>query len=96
MPDERLGRALAALDRAIEAAPERDGAAFSEAVMEVSAVRDDVAACGRATPEARQRLSVLNALLSMILAGHFPLVVPPWDEIRRARGWLADVQASSS
>ena len=94
MPDERIARALASLDRAIAAAPERDGAAFSDAVTQVSAVRDTVAARdGRDSVAKRQRLSHLNAVLSMIMAGHFPLSGPPWDEIRKARGWLADIQA---
>ncbi len=94
LPDERIDRAVAAIDRAIAAAPERDGASFSQAVQEVSAVRDEVATHGRATPEARRRLDTLNAVLSMILAGHFPLGAPPWDEVRKARGWLAEVQAT--
>ncbi len=94
MPDERLDRALAAMDRAIAAAPGHDGASFSQAVTEVSAARDEVAGRGRTTPEARQRLDRLNAVLSMILAGHFPLGAPPWDEVRKARGWLAEIQAT--
>ncbi len=94
-PGDRLGRALAALDRAIGAAPERDGASLSEAVREVSAVRDATAAQGRGSPEVRHRLDGLNAVLSMILAVHFPLGAPPWDEARKARGWLAEIQAVS-
>lgn len=95
MPDERIDRALAAMDKAIAAAPERDGYAFSDAVIQLSAVRDELAARdGRDTAEKRQRLTGLNAILSMILAGHFPLGNPPWDEIRKARGWLADIQAT--
>ncbi len=94
MPDERIARALAALDQAIAAAPKRDGHAFSDAVIQVSAVRDEVARAGRDTTEKRRRLTGLNGILSMILAGHFPLGNPPWDEIRKARGWLADIQAT--
>ena len=94
MPDERIARALAALDRAIAAAPKRDGTAFSDAVIAVSAVRDEVAREGRDTTQRRQRLTYLNGILSMILAGHFPLGTPPWDEIRKAHGWLADIEAT--
>ena len=94
-PGERLDRALAAIDRAVAAAPERDGASLSEAVREVSAVRDAVAAQGREAPEVRHRLDGLNAVLSMILAVHFPLGAPPWDEARKARGWLAEIRAAS-
>jgi len=95
LPDERVAKALASMDKAIAAAPERDGYAFSDAVIQLSAVRDEVAARdGRGTPELRQRLTTINAVLSMILAGHFPLGDPPWDEIKKARGWLADLQPS--
>ncbi|WP_428374343.1 hypothetical protein [Lichenicoccus sp.] len=90
-PEERIGRALASLDQAIAAAPERDGAAFSDALVQVSALRDEVAA--RDIAQRRQRLDGLNAILSMIMAGQFPLGTPPWDAIRQARGWLADIQA---
>ena len=95
MPDERLAHALAALDKAIAAAPERDGAAFSGAATNVAAVRDDVAARdGRDTAEKRQRLTSLNAILSMILSGRSRRGNPPCDEIRKARGWLAELQAT--
>ena len=94
VPDERLRRALAALDQAIAAAPERDGAAFSDAVVQVSIVRDEIAARGRETVEKRQRLVGLNAVLSMIMAGQFPLGIPPWNEIQKARGWLADIEGA--
>ncbi len=93
MPDERIARALVALDQAIAAAPDRDGAAFSDAATQVGAVRDAVAVRdGRDTADKRQRLTMLNAILSMILSGHFPLGNPPWEEIKKARGWLADLQ----
>ncbi len=94
MPDERIARALDALDQAIAAAPKRDGTAFSDAVIAVSAVRDEVAREGRDTTQQRQRLTGLNGILSMILAGHFPLGTPPWDEISKARGWLAEIQST--
>ena len=97
MPDDRLARALEQLDRAIAAAPERDGYAFSQAVIQLSAVRDDAAATtGRGTAEGRQRLTRLNALLSLVLAGHFPLGDPPWDELKKARGWLAEMQSGAA
>jgi hypothetical protein len=95
LPDERVAKALASMDKAIAAAPERDGYAFSDAVIQLSAVRDEVSARdGRGTPELRQRLTKINAVLSMILAGHFPLGDPPWDEIKKARVWLAELQPS--
>lgn len=93
MPDERVARALVALDQAIAAAPERDGAAFSDAATQLGEVRDAVAARdSRDTADKRQRLTKLNAVLSLVLSGHFPLGTPPWDEIKKARGWLAELQ----
>ncbi len=93
MPDERVARALVALDQAIAAAPERDGAAFSDAATQLGAVRDAVAARdSRDTADKRQRLTKLNAVLSLVLSGHFPLGTPPWNEIKKARGWLAELQ----
>ena len=93
MPDERVARALVVLDQAIAAAPERDGAAFSDAATQLGAVRDAVAARdSRDTADKRQRLTKLNAVLSLVLSGHFPLGTPPWDEIKKARGWLAELQ----
>ena len=94
MPDERIAQAQAALSKALAAAPARDGASLSEAVILLSAVRDDVSARhGRRTPESRAQLARLNGVLSTILAVHFPLGDPPWQELRNAQSWLRDLEA---
>jgi hypothetical protein len=31
----------------------------------------------------------LNGIISMVLAGHFPLGEVPWEELELARSWLA-------
>lgn len=96
LPDDRVARTIASLDQAIAAAPKRDGYAFSDAVIQLSIVRDELAERdGRRTEDSRRRLTKLNAILSTILAGHFPLGDVPWDEVRNARGWLIEMQAAA-
>lgn len=95
MPHDHLGAGLAALDEALADAPKRNGEAFSRAVRCLSEFRDELIATeGRRTEASRQRLVRLNAILSMVMAGHFPLGEPPWDEIKKARGWLAEMAES--
>lgn len=96
MPDNRIARAHALLDKALAATPKRDGASLSEAVVLLSAVRDDMAARdGRRTPESRQSLVRINGILSTVLAVHFPLGDPPWHELRNAQTWLRDLEATA-
>ncbi len=95
MPHDQLTTALAALDEALASAPKRNGDAFSRAVRCLSAYRDEITTTeGRKTEESRKRLTRLNAILSLVMAGHFPLGEPPWDEIRKTRGWLAELAES--
>ncbi|MGU3537672.1 hypothetical protein [Methylobacterium sp. A54F] len=83
-------RALAALDRALAGRPGKDDDAFSEATLCLGAFRD--ALIRRRRGDAQQggdALEHLNAVLSVVLAGHFPLGAVPWGEIEAARAWLA-------
>lgn len=97
MPHDQVAEALAALDEALASAPKRNGEAFSRAVRCLSAYRDEVARTdGRRTMASRQRLVRLNSILSMVMAGHFPLGDPPWDEVRKTRGWLAELIQTTS
>ena len=97
MPRDHVAEALAAIDEALASAPKQNGEAFSRAVRALSVYREEViAADGRKTVESRQRLVRLNAILSMVMAGNFPLGEPPWDEIRKTRGWLAEMIESMS
>ncbi|WP_419728238.1 hypothetical protein [Lichenicola sp.] len=96
MPDERVAEAVALLDTALAAAPKRDGASLSRAVVLLSALRDEMAARdGRRTPESRDRLVRLNGILSAILAVHFPLGDPPWEELRNAKTWLGELEGTA-
>ena len=84
--------ALAELDKALAAKPHAEGHTFSAAAHERSLLRDKMAAQQRkqgATAESRRRLEHVNAVISVVLAGHFPLGGVPWPELEKARGWLA-------
>lgn len=88
----RGARVLAALDKLLAERPEREGRDFSEATRCLTAYREEV--LGRAAPDQSGRLAVLNAAISVVMAGHFPLGEVPWDQIEKARerlGKLVDV-----
>ena len=93
--DDPGHQALAALDDALRQQPHADPVAFSQAARGVAALRDQVCA-EPPGPTRRTRLDHVNAVLSMVLAGHFPLGPVPWHEIRAAREWLADIVPGSS
>ena len=91
---ERPGRkALHELDKVLAAKPPQDGQAFSAATKAISALREEVIATLRRNDSAgrRKTLSHLNAVLSVVLGGHYPLGQVPWDELHKARGWLEDI-----
>jgi hypothetical protein len=89
--------ALDALDEAVADAPRRNGHAFSRAATCLSAYREELIARHGLQGEAhREHLARVNSILSLVLAGHFPLGDAPWDDIRKARDWLADMVGSAS
>ena len=90
MADDLGSVALAALDDVLRQRPRADPVAFSQATRGVAALRDQVAT-EPPGPGRRGRLNHVNAVLAMVLAGHFPSGPVPWHEIEAARGWLADV-----
>ena len=87
-------RALAAVDKVLADRPHKVGHDFTAATEHLCRYRDEVIAHQRQagpTPESRQALSRLNAVLSTVLAGHFPLGPIPWPAIEQARDQLADL-----
>lgn len=90
MIDDRGLAALTALDEALRQKPHADQDAFSAAARGVAAFRDHISA-EAPSPTRRKRLDHVNAVMSMVLAGHFPLGPIQWDEIAAARGWLAEL-----
>lgn len=88
-------KALAALDKTLSRKPERDDHMLTEAAMELTKFRDAIIAeqrrGGIRSADERRHLAHLNAVLSVVLGVHFPLGETPWDELGKARGWLADL-----
>jgi hypothetical protein len=90
--EQEARQALVEFDKATADKPRTDGQAFSAACEHLCRVRDELARQQRqagATPASRKRLEHVNAIISVILAGHFPLGGVPWDELTKARAWLA-------
>jgi hypothetical protein len=88
--------ALQQLDKALDAKPHVEGHTLSVAAHELSSLRDKIAArqsSAGATPQSRRQLEHVNAIISIVLAGHFPLGGIPWGEIAKGREWLADLVA---
>jgi hypothetical protein len=89
-------KALETLDKVLAQRPEKDDHALSDATAQLCLFRDAlIEAAGPGGAEARERLSHANAILSVVAAMHFPLGKPPWEELEKARGWLADLLAKS-
>ena len=85
MASEAGAEALACLDAILAKEPEPDPALFSHATRHLSAFRDALIA----QQASRARLEHVNAVISVVMAGHFPLGKVPWPELHKARDWLA-------
>jgi formate dehydrogenase major subunit len=87
---ESAGReALAAIDRLLADRPDKIGHDFSAAVRHLAMWRDTLARRPRENDP--RALGKLNAALSVILGGQFPLGQIPWPEIERLRNDLSDL-----
>ena len=82
-------RALALVDKLLAERPEKVGHDFSEATRRLTAFRDELIARYREGAVPRARLDDINAVLSVIVGGHFPLGAVPWEKIAVARERLA-------
>ena len=92
--DEASGvAALRAVDKLLTEQPDKVGHDFSAAEHEVAAYRHALSQVWRTTQAAadRQRLAVVNSVLSVVVGGHFPLGGVPWPHIRKARDRLAEL-----
>ena len=90
---------LDALDKVIADKPRKVGHDFSAATRHLCAFRDELIAQHRAagdegTHQVREHLGRINAVISAVLGGHFPLGPIPWPEIEKAREQLAQVIAA--
>jgi hypothetical protein len=87
MTETTGSKALMAIDQLLADRPDKAGHDFSEATRHLAAWRDALAQRWRhsAAEEDRRALERVNAGLSVILGGQFPLGQVPWPEIQRIR-----------
>ncbi len=85
MANDPAATALAALDTILAQQPNPDQDLFSKCLACLSVFRNTLVARGQ-----REHLERVNAVISVVMAGHFPLGKLPWDELHTARGWLAE------
>jgi formate dehydrogenase major subunit len=93
MADAAGREALAAIDRLLADRPNKIGHDFSAAIRHLAIWRDTLALRLResATENDPRALEKVNAALSVILGGQFPLGRVPWPEIERVRNDLSDL-----
>jgi hypothetical protein len=88
--------ALDAIDDVVAQKPHKDDARLSAASKCLCVFRDHVIDAHRGqdrTGATCEPLARLNSVLSVVLGCQFPLADVPWQELERARGWLADLVA---
>ncbi len=95
MDDELAHEVLRTIDTLLEERPDKVGHDFSDATRRLSAWRDALAERWRETRSAsdRRNLERVNAALSVVLGGQFPLGNVPWGHIERVRQDLAELAA---
>jgi hypothetical protein len=93
MDDELPREVLRSIDTLLEEQPDKIGHDFSDATRRLSAWRDMLAQRWRETRgEAdRRNLERVNAALSVVLGGQFPVGEVPWGHVRNARQDLAQL-----
>lgn len=82
--------ALEAINQLLAEQPDRVAHDFSEATRRTAAYRDEITETIRKTgnQEDRRRVERVNAVLSVIVGGHYPLGEVPWARIEKARDEL--------
>lgn len=90
MASDHGTRALGWIDKLLAERPKKESHDFSEATRCLTAYRDELVEDWRASRSAtdRQRMGKVNAVLSVIVGGHYPRGDIPWQEIEQARGEL--------
>lgn len=91
MANEHGTRALHLVDKLLAEKPEKESFDFSEATRCLTAFRDELVDDWRAsrTDTARDRMAKANAVISVIVGGHYPRGDIPWQHILEARKQLA-------
>lgn len=95
--DDRGTAALQAVDKVLEDQPDKVGHDFSAATRAVVQYRNALAATWRQSQDEsdRQRLAQVNAVLSVVVGGHFPLGGVPWPHLHKAREQLSALVEAS-
>ncbi|MBV8095725.1 MAG: hypothetical protein JOY71_04915 [Acetobacteraceae bacterium] len=83
--------ALGAVDQALSKKPHADTHDFSAAVRELARFREEVIQ----SEGTGERLSQLNAVISVVIGGHYPLGPVPWPHLEKARELLAKIVQGS-
>ena len=85
--------ALEQIDRALAGRPVRDPQALTGAMQCLTAFRDHCVERCRAEDGPRHRgpLERVNAVISIVTAGEFPIGEMPWDDLATAQSWLEAV-----
>jgi hypothetical protein len=80
--------ALQVLDKVLRDRPKKVGSDFSDAIARLSALRDEMIGRYRSagldageSPELQQ----LNSVITLVIAGHYPLGKVPWSHVEQAR-----------
>jgi hypothetical protein len=95
LPSDLGTDALSAIDRLLRDRPEQVGHYFSEATRLLCVWRDRLIGQWRQTlaEVERQNLERVNAAISVIVGGQFPLGSVPWPGIEKVRNDLATLAA---
>ena len=91
--------ALGHIDQVLADRPAKNDHALSAATICLGQMRDAAVAERRThglEPDRSRQLAYINAVITVVLAIHFPLGDVPWSELEKARGWLADVMQGES
>ena len=96
--DNASAAALRLLDKLLAERPEGVGHDFSEATRWIAAYRDELVSEWRRTRAEtdRQRLARVNAVLSVVVGGHYKLAQIPWKQIELARDQFKTVVTTTA
>ena len=98
MSDPLGDDAVHAIDQLLAERPEKVGHDFSAATRRLIVWREQLIARWRQTQAAddRRNLERVNAAISVVVGGQFPLGSIPWPHIEQARNGLAALASAKS
>lgn len=98
MPDTLGSDAVQAIDKLLVDRPEKVGHDFSEATRRLTAWREQLINRWRQTQAEgdKRNLERVNAAISVVVGGQFPLGSIPWPHIEQVRNDLAVLAAANN